>query len=111
MKIGFIQTGGLGDVVIAAPIAQCYIEQGHDVYWPIDSCYYRCAQMAFPEINFLEIVRSKTGFMTAEYFVGGPYVMLTELGCEQIFSLYSYLTGMSIANEGLARSLKFDEYK
>jgi hypothetical protein len=111
MKIGIIQTRGLGDIIIAAPIAQYYIEQGHIVYWPIDKRFISSAQCAFPEINFITVDHEVTGEKTLDYFYAEPLRRLNNLNCEQIFPLYSYLSGLKVVNEKLANSLKFDEYK
>jgi hypothetical protein len=111
MKIGIIQTRGLGDIIIAAPIAQYYQEQGHTVYWPVDSRFINSVQNAFPDINFLSVNHQINGGNTYDYFIGNPLGQLTELGCDQIFTLYSYLSGLKVVNEKLAHSLKFDEYK
>ena len=35
MKIGIIQSRGLGDIVIALPIALHYHKLGYEVHWPI----------------------------------------------------------------------------
>jgi hypothetical protein len=36
---------------------------------------------------------------------------LRDLGCEKIYSLYSYLSGVDVVNEKFSNALKFDEYK
>jgi len=113
MRIGLIQTGAIGDIFIAAPIAQYFIDQGHEVYWPIDSAYLGFTRAALPEINFLEISRAATGFRSFEYFVQSPLHQLKSLGCDKIIPLYSALgdRGEGIVNPTYAASLKFDEYK
>jgi hypothetical protein len=111
MRIGLIQTRGIGDIVIAAPIAQHFVDQGHDVFWPVDLRFLPPAQAAFPEIRFLAVDQQTTGDGTLEYFYTGPLAQLNQHGCEQVFSLYSYLSGLDIVNQKLAHSLKFDEYK
>ena len=39
MKIGLLQTTSIGDIVIAAPIAQYFVAQGHQVLWPVSDRY------------------------------------------------------------------------
>ena len=51
------------------------------------------------------------GGSSYKYFYDDPMHQLNELGCEKIFCLYSYLSGLDVVNEKLANSLKFDEYK
>lgn len=111
MKIGLIQTRGIGDIIIAAPIAQYYISRGHEVLWPVDSRFQSFVQTAFPEICFLTVDHESVGEATLDYFYRDPLRQLTETGCDQVYSLYSYLSGLDIVNSRLARSLKFDEYK
>lgn len=111
MKLGIIQTRGLGDIIIAAPIAQFYTELGCTVYWPVDICFFESVQSAFPSINFLSVDPNIHGGSSYEYFYGEPMRLLNELRCNQILTLYSYLSGLDVVNQKLANSLKFDEYK
>lgn len=110
-KIGLIQTRGIGDVVIAAPIAQYFIDRGHEVLWPVDSRFEPFLATAFPEIRFLRVDPAETGLASFDYFFQRPWNLLTEAGCQSIYSLYSALSGVPINNPKLAASLKFDEYK
>jgi hypothetical protein len=111
MNIGLIQTRGIGDIVIAAPIAQYHIDRGNAVFWPIDNRFFDFAQAAFPEIHFIPVDAQVTGESTAEYWYQLPMRELAKAGCEQVFCLYSYLSGVDLINPKLAHSLKFDEYK
>ncbi|APW37329.1 hypothetical protein RD110_09095 [Rhodoferax koreense] len=111
MRIGLIQTRGIGDIVIAAPIAQHFVDQGHEVLWPVDRRFQPFVQAAFPEIRFLAVDTGETGDATRAYFYDTPAALLQAAGCEQVFCLYSYLSGLDVVNARLAKSLKFDEYK
>jgi hypothetical protein len=111
MKIGLIQTRGLGDIIIAVPIAQFFIDAGHDVVWPVDSRFTPSLAAAFPGINFLPVDIQEQGGTTAGYFYDHPLSLLKAAKCDQIFCLYSYLTGLEVNNKKLYKSLKFDEYK
>lgn len=111
MKIGLIQTRGIGDIIIAAPIAQYFINQGHDVFWPVDSRFFLSVQTAFPEIQFVPICVDEVGDASLAYFVTQPFAKLTSIGCNTIYTLYSFLSGLNIVEPKLAKSLKFDEYK
>lgn len=111
MKIGLIQTRGIGDIVIAAPIAQHYIAQGYEVYWPVDLRFHAFVQAAFPAIHFLPVDHRATGEGTLAYFYLQPLEQLQQLGCSLVHCLYSYLSGQDVVNVKLAQSLKFDEYK
>lgn len=117
MKIGLIQSGGIGDIVIAAPIAQHYIDMGHDVYWPVGDRFFPFLQPAFPAINFISIGPQPWGYDSLDHAYNRPAAELAKRGCEQIFSLYSNLSGEpgtnfdQVIDPRLANSLKFDEYK
>lgn len=111
MKIGIIQTRGLGDIVIAAPIAMYYIDRGCDVYWPIDSEFITSFQNSFPKIKFIPVEKSLTGDSTADYFYNFPLEELNKKSCHSIICLYSHLTGFDLGNARLKESLSFDAYK
>lgn len=110
-KLGLIQTRGIGDIIIAAPIAQYYIDMGKQVYWPVDSRFYPSVQDAFPQIRFIPIDKNETGEASMSYFYTKPLEVLKDQGCDQVYCLYSYLSGLNIVNTKLADSLKFDQYK
>ena len=111
MKVGLIQTRGIGDIIIAAPIAHYFIAQGHEVFWPVESSFYPFVQAAFPDIRFIPVYEEQTGFATVDYFLNQPKAELERRGCDAIFCLYSHLLDLDIVDKQLAWSLKFDEYK
>jgi hypothetical protein len=113
MKIGLIQTRGIGDLVIALPIAEYFIERGNEVYWPIDPKFLSFMQKANPRVKFIAVDAPdrREGQGAREYFFDEPLQKLKALNCNPIFCLYSYMGGMKVANERLSNSLKFDEYK
>ena len=111
MKLGIIQTRGLGDIVIAVPIAMYYIERGCEVYWPIDSEFIPSFQDSFPKINFIPVDKAVTGISTEEYFYNSPLNELKKITCNSIICLYSHLTGFDLGNNRLRESLSFDAYK
>ena len=118
MKIGIIQTRGIGDIIIACPIALYYIRQGHTVYWPIDARDHAGFSAAFPEINFIPVPIDLDSY---EYALGFPDQCLQNLGCEKTLLLPSelartYPDGKIISYtdkkfEKLDLGMKFDEYK
>jgi hypothetical protein len=110
MKIGLIQTNAIGDIIIALPIAQWYVDRGHEVFWPIDSTFIDMFQIAAPDIKFLPVEKND-GQFNYQYFLGTPKTLLANLCCDKVFILYSHLSGIEF-NEGMkSTSLKFDEYK
>lgn len=109
-RIGLIQTRGIGDVVIALPIAAAFSEQGHTVLWPVDERWLSFLEPAAPYVEFLG-VPSKVALK--DYYVTIPRERLRQASCDAVHMLYSKLAleGESVQNEKLARFLKFDEYK
>lgn len=104
-RVGIIQTRGLGDIIIALPIADYYLELGHEVFWPVEASWAGFLSRAKPGVKFLE-VRSEAG-----YFYQAPAALLAAAGCTKTVCLYSHLTTDKVYDEKLAYSLKFDEYK
>jgi hypothetical protein len=111
VRIGLIQTRGIGDVVIALPIAQQYVALGHEVHWPVDARFMSFLSAAAPEVHFHPVDPSETGDQTVAYFYDAPLALLKRLSCDPIHCLYSFLSGEPVVDTRLARSLKFDEYK
>ena len=108
-RLGIIQTRGIGDIIIALPIADHYIANGYEVYWPIDERYCAMFQPIKPSINFLPV--SHRDPPDYEYFLTEPFELLRQYQCEKTLILYSYLGDRNIADLRLTNSLKFDEYK
>ena len=109
-RIGFIQTRGIGDIVIALPIAAAFSEAGHSVFWPVDAAWVPFLRPAAPYVEFLE-VPSKAELR--DYYVGIPRALLKQARCDAVHMLYSQLRleGEKVQEEKLAKFLKFDEYK
>jgi len=110
-KIGLIQTGAIGDIVIGLPIARHYEAAGYQVFWPIDSRYVHFFREAAPYVTFIPVDPAVTGVSTAAYFVEFPKAVLAACGVQDMHLLYSFLGTYPLENRHLAHSLKFDEYK
>ena len=106
-KLGIVQSRGLGDIVIALPIAKHWHDAGWDVFWPIDANFLSSFQSVAPYVEFIPFNFTKT----FEGFVMDPVKLLKAKGCQKILTLYSYLSSGCISDPVLANSLKFDEYK
>jgi hypothetical protein len=111
MRIALIQTCAVGDIIIALPIAQYFVSQGHEVVWPIDDIYFGFFAAVAPEVAFMPVSRAKTGVGTLAYFITFPMQIAEHFGCERTYVLYSNLNPIELQNRNLAASLKFDEYK
>jgi len=55
-KIGIIQPGRLGDIIICLPIAKHYYDLGYNVIWPIFSKYYKDVQSVVDYVQFTPVV-------------------------------------------------------
>jgi len=108
MKIGLIQTRGIGDVIIALPIARHLVDRGHTIVWPVHARYLGPFQEAAPYVEFLPLAGE-----TGEWMFPRPLAMLRERGCERIIPLASHVGGYPelVARPDLAAILKFDQYK
>lgn len=113
MKVGFIQSGAIGDIVIALPAAKWYVDRGYDVFWPIDYRYVSFLQRAAPYVNFLSVPEGTSGY---NWHIGVPAQLLESIGVTEKFILYSNIwSGGERFEFGqppyLPESLKFDEFK
>lgn len=110
-KIGIIQSRGLGDIVIALPIALEYKEAGYDVYWPICENFISSFEKTVPWINWLPVPVDKTGL----FFYEVPRKLLESVGItdqEDILYLYQYLSSHAdLTDQDLFAMMKFDQYK
>lgn len=107
MKIGFIQTGGLGDILIALPIARHYFDNGNEIYWPIKESYLSSFQDVVPWVNWL-LVDDKD---PKEHYET-PLKILNQINVDKRMVLYAFLRShLDVPNALLASFLKFDQYK
>jgi len=106
-KLGLIQSRGIGDIIIALPIAKYYADRGVEVYWPIDQNFMPSFSGAVDYVHFLPFEFQHT----VEHFLSRPMAMLKAIPCDRIVTLYSYISGTLTSNKALFGSLKFDEYK
>lgn len=111
MNIGLIQTGAIGDIIIALPIAKWYWDRGNVVYWPIDSDYFNFFSEAAPYVKFIPVNKNETGYANYGYFLGKPLDLLKKTNCQKHYILYSSLSNLDLGYNRLNYSLKFDEYK
>ena len=108
MRIGLIQSGGIGDIVIALPIAKRFADQGHEVLWPIYDDCIEAFGAAAPYVRFLPL-KGRAGI----WMYPKPLALLKERGCDRIIPLASYIGGHPelLASPKLASIMKFDQYK
>jgi len=104
MKIGLIQSRGIGDIIIALPIAKYFVDRGCEVLWPIDEDFVTSFRSAAPYVEFIPLKKEH------DWFAQVPFERLKERACDRIVPLYSYLSHRH-TNQALAQFLKFDQYK
>ena len=109
-KVGIIQSRGLGDIIIALPIARHYRDQGYEVYWPVCEPFYEQMMRAAPWVAWLAVPVDERG----EFFYENPVRQLRALGIEEADTLwlYQYLSSHpQRTNPSLFAQCKFDQYK
>lgn len=107
--VGIVQTGGIGDIVIALPIARWFHDLGHPVYWPISERWIDQFRPVAPDIHFLPVTTATT---SVEHFYHIPIDILAGLGCQAPLVLYSGLVELpELADQRYARAVPFDQYK
>ena len=106
-SLGIIQSRGLGDIIIALPIARHYHSQGWKIYWPILEEFVPNFQQHVPWVNWIPIPYDPPG----RYFYDIPLQRLKNLNCTEIMPLYQALTNHRFHEELYFQHTKFDQYK
>ncbi len=111
IKRGIIQSRGLGDIVIALPIAHYYHEQfGDEIHWPICQEFLPSFQESVPWVNWYGIPTDDRG----EFFVDAPLRVFAANNVDPAAALYLYHylnTQPQMTDPELFSVLKFDQYK
>jgi hypothetical protein len=105
-KLGIIQSRGLGDLVIALPIAGWYRDRGWEVYWPISSEFVESMAHAAPWVKWIPVPTD-----TGPFFYDVPMERLKNFKVDEIICLYQALTGHKFHEEKYFQYTKFDQYK
>jgi|SRR5215203_1292100 len=108
-RIGFVQTGGIGDLIMILPIADHYEELGWEIVWPIDERFATMFRRAKPSINFLPVAGWPMN--DRSYYLDEPLKHLAAAGCEKTIIFYMPFLGLNVSDPRLAASLKIDQYK
>jgi hypothetical protein len=108
MKIGFIQSRGLGDLIIALPIAREYSKQGYEVHWPVCEPFYQQMMQVAPWVTWYSVPVDDRG----NFFYTTPHSILEANGVEEELWLYQYLSSHpDRTNKSHFAQFKFDQYK
>lgn len=81
-KIGILQPGRLGDIIICLPIAKHFYDRGHKVVWPIFHNYINDVTEVIDYVNFVPVTNN-------------VYECVKE--ANQIFSCYKNIKTLDIA--------------
>jgi len=106
-RLGIIQSRGLGDIVIALPIARHYYDQGWEVYWPILDSFIPNVEKHVPWVKWVPLQFDAPG----RYFYEVPLERLKNFKCDEILPLYQHLTGHDFSQEKYFQYTSFDQYK
>ena len=107
---GIIQSRGLGDILIALPIARHYFEQGETIVWPVCEEFLPAVQPYVDWIQWVGIPTDPQG----DFFLKTPLQVFKSWGVnsESALYLYQYLNVVpELTNPEFYNILKFDQYK
>ena len=106
-RLGIIQTRGLGDIMIALPIALHYHEQGYHVHWCVADPRLEQLNRHVPWVKWIPVTPDAGAF-----FYDEPVKRLKNFKCDEIICLYQALTGHpEFTAEPWFQHTSFDQYK
>jgi len=92
-EIGLIQPGRLGDILICAPIAKYYRDQGYRVVWPVFENYYEMVKAAIDYVDFYPV--SKDVYRS----VPEAYALLADMGVVETLDIAATFPGSVCTEE------------
>lgn len=106
--LGIIQSGGLGDIVIALPIARHYHDRGWEIFWPLREEFLSHFRESVPWVRWIPIPTDAQG----RYYYDEPAERLRAIGCVEIACLYQALDRRpDLSQVPWFQVQKFDEFK
>lgn len=106
-KLGILQSRGLGDIVIAIPIAGYFRDEGWQIYWPVLEQFIPSLKDTVPWVKWIPIPYDPPG----RYFLETPTERLKNFKVDEMLPLYQHLTNQPFCNEKYFQFTKFDQYK
>jgi hypothetical protein len=107
---GIIQSRGIGDIIIALPIAYHYYLRDELIVWPICEEFLPIFKHAVPWVNWVPIEADKAG----RFFLETPLQVFRDWGVDQSEALYLYQYLNTVPEQTdpeMFNILKFDQYK
>lgn len=93
MKIGIIQTRGIGDILIALPIAKYFHDNNNEVFWPIDEKFLPSFQEVAPWVNWIGVPRVAADVLfNPEFMYDIPLNLLSRVGVKKLLRCIAILT-------------------
>lgn len=106
-KLGIIQSRGLGDIIIALPIAHHYHREGWHVHWPVCEQWVEQLNSVAPWVKWIPIQPDHGPF-----FYDVPMERLRNFQVDEVLCLYQALTGHpEFSDEPWFQHTSFDRYK
>lgn len=107
-KIGIIQSRGLGDIIIALPIAKHYADEGYQVYWPICEEFWPSVKEHAPWVKWIPIPTDRNG----DFFYTEPMRRLKTFSVTEVMCLYQSLNVVpELSKVPFFQIQHFDEFK
>jgi hypothetical protein len=109
-KRGLIQSRGLGDIIIALPIARHYWERDEEIVWPICREFLGSVKDHAAWVTWVPIDTDPQG----RFFLDRPLEVFKERGVDPGSALYLYQyinTVPELTDPEMFNILKFDQYK
>lgn len=110
IKRGIIQSRGLGDILIALPIARYYYEQGDEIVWPVCKEFISSVKPYVDWVTWVELDTDPSG----AFFLETPLQVFEKMNVDpdEALFLYQYLNVVpELTDPEMFNILKFDQYK
>jgi len=106
-KLGIVQSRGLGDIIIALPIAGHFRDEGYDIVWPVLEEFVPGLEQAAPWVHWVPLPYDPQG----KFFYDIAMQRLRNLKVDDTLCLYQSLTGHDFHEERYFQYTSFDKYK
>jgi hypothetical protein len=107
-KLGIIQSRGLGDIIIALPIARYWADEGYQIYWPICEAFWGSVKETVLWVKWIPIPEDSKG----DFFYTEPEKRLKAFKCDEIICLYQALNiRPELSKQPFFQIQHFDEFK